>query len=295
MIKFSFLEIGIISLLMLSCSGGDGAKMEASLQKERPNLASATTPQEDTSPPQISEDLIEFDTTVSKAQRKRIMEKVSKEYLMGQFDPWRDNRFAEIPYPYAEKTNMYMRKEALEQFKLMAQAAKADGITLVIKSATRPFEAQKSIWEAKWTGKRKVDGKFLDSEVKNPKARALKILRWSSMPSTSRHHWGTDIDINSFDPAYFDRSPGKEEYGWLLENAPNYGFCQVYSKMGKERPFGYQEEKWHWSYLPISQNLTQIYSEQIRDEDISGFLGSETATSIEIVRKYVLGIHPSCK
>ena len=24
-------------------------------------------------------------------------------------------------------------------------------------------------------------------------------MLWSSMPSTSRHHWGTDIDINGFE------------------------------------------------------------------------------------------------
>ncbi|MCH2045260.1 MAG: M15 family metallopeptidase [Saprospiraceae bacterium] len=245
--------------------------------------------------PEIPEGVVKFDKTVPEEKRQEIMEKISKKYLMGQFDPVKDERFTKILSPYGSKSNMYMRKEAFEQFKAMHKAAKKDGITLVIKSATRPFNAQKSIWEAKWTGRRKVDGKLLDPKVKDPEARALKILRWSSMPSTSRHHWGTDIDINSFNPEYFDRSPGKQEYQWLIENAPSFGFCQVYSEMGEERPFGYQEEKWHWSYLPISQQLTRAYGEQIQDKDITGFLGAETAVSIDIVNKYVLGINPSCK
>ena len=28
------------------------------------------------------------------------------------------------------------------------------------------------------------------------------------MPGTSRHHWGTDIDFNSVDPAYFKTATG---------------------------------------------------------------------------------------
>lgn len=280
-----------LTVILYSCGQSNAVEADADINRGPENNTQAAA----LSTPQIPEDLIEFDTTVPEAKRKEIMERISKKYLMGQFDPVRDERFTKIPAPYSSKASMYMRKEAFEQFKVMYEAAKKDGITLVIKSATRPFNAQKSIWEAKWTGKRKVDGKLLDPKVKDPKARALKILRWSSMPSTSRHHWGTDIDINSFNPEYFDRSPGKEEYQWLIENAPNFGFCQVYSEMGEERPFGYQEEKWHWSYLPISQQLTQAYGEQIQDEDISGFLGSETAGSIEIVKKYVLGINPTCK
>lgn len=243
----------------------------------------------------INDSLIKFDNPELSAEEKaRIMDKISKKYLMGQFDPTKDERFLKIPATYAT-SEMYMRKEAFAAFKKMHSAAKADGISFKIVSATRPFNAQKAIWEAKWTGKRKVDGKLLSPEVKDPKARAIKILRWSSMPSTSRHHWGTDIDINSVNPVYFEKGQGLKEYEWLVAHAAEYGFCQVYSPMGQDRPFGYQEEKWHWSYLPVSQELTMEYAKQITDQDISGFLGSESAPLIEVVKKYVLGINPSCK
>lgn len=236
---------------------------------------------------------LDLPDSLSPEKRQAIMEKISKKYLMGQFDPAQDERFVKIPSPYAKK-DMYMRKEALESFQKMHKAAQADGIDLIILSATRPFDVQKSIWEAKWTGKRKVDGKFLSSTVKDPKGRATKILRWSSMPSTSRHHWGTDIDINSLEPSYFEQGQGLKEYEWLVANAPQYGFCQVYSEMGPERPYGYQEEKWHWSYLPISKELTEAYAQKITDQDIEGFLGAESAPMIEVVKKYVLGINPAC-
>jgi LAS superfamily LD-carboxypeptidase LdcB len=243
--------------------------------------------------PEIPDSVIQFEASVSPEKRKEIMEKISKKYLMGKFDPAKDERFSKIPVPYAQK-EMFMRIEALESFKKMHAAAKEDGISLLIISATRPFDVQKSIWEAKWTGKRKVDGKLLSKAVKDPKGRATQILRWSSMPSTSRHHWGTDIDINNLEPAYFDRGQGLKEYEWLVANAAEFGFCQVYSEMGEKRPYGYQEEKWHWSYLPISKDLTNAYAQKISDQDIDGFLGAESAPMIEVVKKYVLGINPDC-
>lgn len=236
---------------------------------------------------------LSFPDTLSPEKRQAIVEKITRRYLMGQFDPTQDERFARIPEAYASKT-MYMRKEALKAFQAMHDAAQKDGISLKILSATRPFDVQKSIWEAKWTGKRKVDGKLLPKEVKDPKGRATKILRWSSMPSTSRHHWGTDIDINSLEPSYFEAGQGLKEYEWLVANAPTYGFCQVYSEMGANRPYGYQEEKWHWSYLPISKSLTEAYAQKITDQDIGGFMGAESAPMIEVVKKYVLGINPDC-
>lgn len=234
-----------------------------------------------------------FDDSTTESRKKKLLDMISKKYLMGQFDPAKDDRFCVIPSPYANKP-MYLRKETLAAFVKMYEAAKKDDINLLILSATRPFDVQKSIWEAKWTGKRKVDGAYLSKSVKDSTARAIKILRWSSMPSTSRHHWGTDIDINNLEPEYFESGKGLQEYEWLVANASRFGFCQVYSKMDKSRPYGYQEEKWHWSYLPISKELTNAFAKQIKDKDISGFLGSETALSIEIVKKYVLGINPDC-
>lgn len=281
-----------ISCLATSCSNSIGN--DAALVSDTTTaIPSKNLSAQDTTIPVIPDTLIKFSDNVSPEKRKEIMERISKEYLMGKFDPAKDERFALIPKPYAEK-EMYMRKEALESFKKMHAAAKKDGISLLILSATRPFDVQKAIWEAKWTGQKKVDGVFLSKEVKDPKERAIQILRWSSMPSTSRHHWGTDIDINNLEPEYFDQGQGLKEYQWLVAHAPTYGFCQVYSKMGESRPHGYQEEKWHWSYLPISKELTDAYAKKITDQDIGGFIGSESAPMIEVVKKYVLGINPAC-
>ncbi len=218
----------------------------------------------------------------------------SSDYLMGKFSPEDDPRFVKIDAKFTDKAAIFLRKEAYEDFVRMAEAAKKDGIRLRILSATRNFSAQKGIWEAKWTGKTLVGGKNLAKTIPDPKKRALKILEYSSMPGTSRHHWGTDIDLNDLSDAFFTKknSEGIKIFAWLTEHAAEFGFCQPYSK-GREH--GYHEEKWHWTYLPISKKLTETFGQTITDDMISGFAGSQTAPEIEAVKHYVLGIAPACK
>ncbi len=218
-----------------------------------------------------------------------------KDYLLGKFEPSKHPDFEKIPKEMTNKENIYLRKDALEAFTKMKKAAEEDGINLIIVSATRNFQAQKEIWEAKWNGSTLVEGENLAITIKDPEQKALKILRYSSMPGTSRHHWGTDIDLNDLNDNYFLTGKGKKEYEWLVNNAGKFGFCQVYSSKNENRQFGYEEEKWHWSYTPISKILLKQYLEKVKQEDICGFLGAETAPKVDVINKYVAGINPDCK
>ncbi|MFM2395090.1 MAG: hypothetical protein RLZZ546_3073 [Bacteroidota bacterium] len=215
-------------------------------------------------------------------------------YVMGKFDPASHPDFLEIPEKYADRKGRYLRKDVYTQFKKMYEAAYKDGVYLKIISSTRNFENQKSIWEKKWGGITILEDGTKATTIKKPLPRALKILRYSSMPGTSRHHWGTDIDLNNLTNEFFADGEGKKIYDWLSLNAHLYGFCQVYSAKGKERPEGYNEEKWHWSYMPISSQLVQIAKSFLKNEDIKGFEGHETAVEIDMLKKYVLSINPSC-
>jgi zinc D-Ala-D-Ala carboxypeptidase len=176
----------------------------------------------------------------------------------------------------------------------MRTAAAAAGVRLVILSATRNFDRQKIIWEDKWTGKRQVNGGNLSLTVQDPKQRALTILRYSSMPGTSRHHWGTDMDLNAFENDYFASGQGLKEYQWLQAHAAEYGFCQPYTAKGEDRPDGYEEEKWHWSYVPLSRLYLVAYTAKVNPADIQGFAGAAVAADIEVIRKYVLGVNTAC-
>ncbi|MEO1434114.1 MAG: M15 family metallopeptidase [Bacteroidota bacterium] len=236
-----------------------------------------------------------METPSENPNRPKIDPEITVDYLMGKFDPSTHEAFTSIDEAFASKKGMFLRKDAYEAFKKMALDARQAGINLVIISATRPFNHQKRIWEAKWSGSRKVDGQDLSKTIADPAARAVKILTYSSMPGTSRHHWGTDFDVNSLEPSYFESGTGKKIYEWLAQNAADYGFCQPYSEKGADRQYGYEEEKWHWSYLPIAKNLTDQYILRINDEDLAGFRGSETAVEIDMIEKWVYGINPSCK
>lgn len=214
------------------------------------------------------------------------------QYVMGQFDPAQHPDFVLIDAQYSNRSDRYLHKDTYAAFKRMYEAAMTDGVKLTIVSAARNFEVQKSIWEAKWNGSRKIEnGKDASKAYPDPKTRALKILEFSSMPGSSRHHWGTDIDLINLNNEYFDNGEGKKAYDWLLANAATYGFCQPYTA---GRPHGYHEERWHWSFLPLAQPLTALARLQLKDSMIEGFEGAEVAEAIGIVEKYVLGINLEC-
>ena len=219
---------------------------------------------------------------------------IDKAHLLGHISPATDANFCSVRVPYADRGGLYLLDEVYEAFVRMHEAAGKDGIQLVIVSATRSFDAQKRIWEGKWTGARWVDGQDLVQAVPDPIARARIILRYSAMPGTSRHHWGTDIDINSVEDAYFESPEGRKVYAWLAAHAGDFGFCQPYTAKGNDRPRGYEEEPWHWSYCPIARHYLEQYAQEVTFEDIRGFKGSDTATRIDVIANYVLMVNPKC-
>lgn len=207
------------------------------------------------------------------------------DYLLGKFDPATHPDFVKVGKPYTDRAGMMLRKESFEAFKKMWAAAQKDKVVLKIISSTRSFGQQKNIWEAKW--------ERFAKDAPLPKDRALKILEFSSMPGSSRHHWGSDIDLNDLNNAAFETG-GKYQkvYAWLNEHAHEYGFCQPYTA---GRPNGYHEEKWHWSYTPLSKPLLDEYQKTITASDIKGFKGAELAAEIGIIQHYVGGINQQCK
>lgn len=208
---------------------------------------------------------------------------ITIEYITGKFEPKFHPDFVQIEKKYADRDSLVLRKETYQAFKKMYAAAAKEGITLTILSATRNFNYQKGIWERKWVE--------FSKKTSDPKAIAQKILQFSSMPGSSRHHWGTDIDFDNLSNAYFETGKGKRTYEWMKKNAASFGFCQPYTA---GRPTGYNEEKWHWTYMPLSKDFTDFAQKYLKNEQISGFKGAETAVKLDIVKNYVLGINRNC-
>lgn len=166
----------------------------------------------------------------------------------------------------------------------MQRAALYDTIQLIIVSGTRNFKEQKAIWNRKWN--RYNNLKSID--------RIKKILEYSSMPSTSRHHWGTDLDLNNLNNSYFTSGKGKKIYNWLINNANKYGFYQVYTDKINGRT-GYNLERWHWSYLPLASTYLEQYNTTVNYSDIDGFKGSDLSEDIKVIPAFVNGVSKKVK
>jgi D-alanyl-D-alanine carboxypeptidase len=217
------------------------------------------------------------------------------QFIMGHFEPEDHEDFVTIDPKYADKEGRLLHKETYAAFIKMYEAALQDSVKLIIRSATRNFDYQKGIWERKWTGVTRIEeGTNAAETYPDHRTRALKILEYSSMPGSSRHHWGTDIDLNNFENEWFETGEGLKIFNWLEENAATFGFCRPYTMKGPERPNGYNEEKWHWSYVPLAKKLSDIARVALKNEMITGFMGDSTATKIDVVSNYVLGINKEC-
>jgi|GEM_PF-542911 len=220
---------------------------------------------------------------------------ITTDMLLGRIDPESDEAgFVEISRRYANRQGMFLRREAMKAFTAMHAAAEKEGLQLVVLSATRTFSHQKRIWENKWHGVSLLHGDILATDIDDPVERSREILRFSAMPGTSRHHWGTDIDLNSLQNSYFTHGQGKRIYEWLKANAADYGFCQPYTAHGKRRAGGYEEERWHWSYKPLASEFYHAFEERISYEDIGGFDGAETAREMQVIEDYVLDVNMEC-
>lgn len=152
-----------------------------------------------------------------------------------------------------------LRKEAHDAFLEMKKAAYSDGIDLKIVSSYRDFARQEGIFERKFI--------TYTDEGMEPMAAIEKIIEYSTIPGTSRHHWGTDADIvdgyrkvegDVLDPEKYGNGGPYEDFKlWMDENSETYGYHLVYTNEAKRRGFKY--EPWHYSYAPLSIPMLEAY------------------------------------
>jgi LAS superfamily LD-carboxypeptidase LdcB len=154
-----------------------------------------------------------------------------------------------------------LQKEVFEAFTEMQKEALKEGISIQIVSAYRSFNRQNEIWNKKYTA--------YISEGYLPQQAIEKIIEYSTIPGTSRHHWGTDIDIIDS----LQKAPEKllieKNYNkggvysnlkiWMDNNAEKFGFYLVYDDNHLRKGFKY--EPWHYSFLPVSKSMLEAYME----------------------------------
>ena len=205
----------------------------------------------------------------------------SDEELLGKINPSSHSHFSEVNTNMSSRGGIYLRTEVLKAFEKLESAARDEGIKITIVSGMRSYNQQKGIWERKWDRPRYMGWSGFE--------KALDILTYSSMPGSSRHHWGTDMDLNSLENSYFESGEGLKVYEFMKRCGEEFGFFQVYTSKDSGRT-GYEEEKWHWSYMLVSSAMLKEYNEFIVVEDINGFNGSSLADSLRILPNYVNGI-----
>lgn len=226
---------------------------------------------------------------------------VEEKILLGRYSPAKESGFVKVPSDMALRENQYLRKEVVVALQNLNAQARKNGFRIYVVSAVRNYWQQKYIWQAKFDGKRKTGGVLL-SVRQSPQEKVDVILNFSSMPGTSRHHWGTDFDLFfskegvSLNNSAFEKGEGSRFYNWLTAVAPKFGFCQPYKNSPTQRRKGYTrgylEEKWHWSYVPLSLPITQYAERHINKMEPKDFSGAEQGK--KIYQEYILNIHPDC-
>lgn len=174
--------------------------------------------------------------------------------------------------------------EAAAAFAAMQAAAASEGHNLQPASSWRSFERQLAIWNGKWRGERPVQGEQgepVDIHALDDAQKITAILRWSALPGTSRHHWGTDLDI--YDPdrlptgTKLQLEPWEYQPGgwfaalsdWLEAHMGDYGFFLPF----RGESAGVAHEPWHISFAPQSQTLrtdADALAELLQMSDIEG-------------------------
>ena len=89
-------------------------------------------------------------------------------------------------------------RETASAFKTLGRRTAERGFELRVASAFRDYDRQVRIINDKWTGARPVtdgEGRLLERTRYTDDDWLNLILRFSALPGTSRHHWGTDLDI----------------------------------------------------------------------------------------------------
>jgi LAS superfamily LD-carboxypeptidase LdcB len=191
-----------------------------------------------------------------------------------------------------------MQQEVYRAYEQMRNAAAKVGIDIKAVSAHRSYHRQREIWNAKYS--------TLISQGLSAKDAIREIITYSTLPGTSRHHWGTDIDIiDNANPQSGDVLLEEKFYGdgpssalrtWMSQNAADFGFLEVYTDHPNRK--GFAHEPWHYTYHSLSKAYLEILinhaiSEIAKDEQLLGreFLDAEFFTSY--TAEHLLDINPA--
>jgi len=188
--------------------------------------------------------------------------------------------------PLLKGDKIKLQKEVYDALQKMIKAAKKDNVHIVLVSGYRSFNHQKRIWNRKFDKYRK--------KGLSVKQCIEKITNYTAIPGTSRHHWGTDVDLSDKYASGLNNNKRKLFNQWMQKNAKKFGFYLVYTK-DKNRT-GYKYESWHFTYKKLSKPLLEKYIKTdvfdlIKNQGIKGSYTFTKDFFNQYIKKYVLGIN----
>jgi len=176
-----------------------------------------------------------------------------EEEILASFDEneWRlmlINKMHPIPDDYefelaVIRNGMKCDERVKDSLLAMINAAKEDGVSLVICSPYRAASSQTYLFEIKIE-------RFMDQGMSYTEAYE-KAAQAVTVPGTSEHEVGLAFDIVTDNFRSLTSGFGETEAGkWLYEHSREYGFILRYPQ-GKEDITGIEYEPWHFRYVGV--------------------------------------------
>lgn len=122
-----------------------------------------------------------------------------------------------------------LEPETARRWAQMVDAARQDGLVLMVVSAYRSFDYQASLIRKKLDAGQTIGD----------------ILTVNAAPGYSQHHAGTAVDIASPGTRPLtEEFEESEAFSWLTASAERFGFSMTYPRNNK---YGFVFEPWHWA------------------------------------------------
>lgn len=178
--------------------------------------------------------------------------------LVNKLNPIPEDYTFTLDFIKESRESMRCDERILPQLSRMMQAAKEDGVTLIIRSPYRNDARQENLFNNKVKAYMKNKMSYLESFRKS--AQAVNI------PGSSEHQIGLALDFvtesyTKLEQPFADTDAGK----WLAQNSYRYGFILRYPK-GKEDITGIEYEPWHFRYVDVPA-ATYIYENDLTLEE----------------------------
>ena len=268
----TIVTIALIGLLGVGTAAG--IFLSDRSQQQEPPSADIQQEEKEEAPVESSSQKEEQEQSSQETKQQQLAEEFAKEkeeyYLL--------LANAENPLPQdwsiqtEEVQNGYeMDKRAAPAMREMIQAAKEDGVELMLCSAYRSVEKQQQLFD-------RSQQAYMAQGMSEEEAYA-KTATETAIPGTSEHQTGLAADIvtptyQMLDAGFADTPAGQ----WLSEHAAEYGFVLRYPQ-DKQEVTGIIYESWHYRFVgkthaKLMKESRRCLEEYLQQELPEGYTGA---------------------